>query len=117
MTEVTNRVVLVTGAAGGIGQALCRAFAAAGMLVGVCDVNRTGSESLADADPELFTLLRASGVQWAYGRRHARNAPTVVPPRMTGVNRTIDPRDAIHALYANTRAETYFESAAAQVQA
>jgi NAD(P)-dependent dehydrogenase (short-subunit alcohol dehydrogenase family) len=47
MTDVTNRVVLVTGAAGGIGQALCRAFAAAGMRVGVCDVNRTGSERLA----------------------------------------------------------------------
>jgi NAD(P)-dependent dehydrogenase (short-subunit alcohol dehydrogenase family) len=47
LTEVTNRVVLVTGAAGGIGQALCRAFAAAGMRVGVCDVNRMGSERLA----------------------------------------------------------------------
>jgi NAD(P)-dependent dehydrogenase (short-subunit alcohol dehydrogenase family) len=40
-------VVLVTGAAGGIGQALCRAFAASGMLVGVCDINRTGADRLA----------------------------------------------------------------------
>lgn len=47
MTDVTDRVVLVTGAAGGIGQALCRAFAAAGMLVGVCDVNAAGAERLA----------------------------------------------------------------------
>jgi NAD(P)-dependent dehydrogenase (short-subunit alcohol dehydrogenase family) len=47
MSDVTDRVVLVTGAAGGIGQALCRAFAAAGMRVGVCDVNTAGAERLA----------------------------------------------------------------------
>jgi NAD(P)-dependent dehydrogenase (short-subunit alcohol dehydrogenase family) len=47
MSDVANRVVLVTGAAGGIGQALCRAFVAAGMRVGVCDVNRDGAERLA----------------------------------------------------------------------
>ena len=46
MTDLTGRVVLVTGAAGGIGQALCRAFAAAGMRVGVCDVDRAGAERL-----------------------------------------------------------------------
>ncbi|MGD0430672.1 MAG: SDR family NAD(P)-dependent oxidoreductase [Acetobacteraceae bacterium] len=46
MTDLTGRVVLVTGAAGGIGQALCRAFAAAGLLVGVCDVDRTGADRL-----------------------------------------------------------------------
>jgi len=47
MIDVTGRVVLVTGAAGGIGQALCRAFAGAGMRVGVCDVNAAGAERLA----------------------------------------------------------------------
>jgi NAD(P)-dependent dehydrogenase (short-subunit alcohol dehydrogenase family) len=47
MTGLTDRVVLVTGAAGGIGQALCRAFAAAGMRVGICDVNSAGAERLA----------------------------------------------------------------------
>src|ERR1019366_4050902 len=47
MTDLTGRVVLVTGAAGGIGQALCRAFAAAGMRVGVCDVNAAGAERFA----------------------------------------------------------------------
>ena len=47
MVDKAGRVVLVTGAAGGIGQALCRAFAAAGMRVGVCDVNRDGAERLA----------------------------------------------------------------------
>jgi NAD(P)-dependent dehydrogenase (short-subunit alcohol dehydrogenase family) len=47
MTDVTDRVVLVTGAAGGIGQALCRAFAAAGMRSAVCDVNKAGADRLA----------------------------------------------------------------------
>ncbi len=47
MTEVNDKVVLVTGAAGGIGRALCRAFAAAGMRVGVCDVNAGGAMLLA----------------------------------------------------------------------
>jgi len=45
--EAMGGVVLVTGAAGGIGQALCRAFAAARMRVGVCDVNLAGAERLA----------------------------------------------------------------------
>ena len=48
MSELTGRVVLVTGAAGGIGQALCRAFASAGMRVGVCDVNMDGARKLAE---------------------------------------------------------------------
>jgi NAD(P)-dependent dehydrogenase (short-subunit alcohol dehydrogenase family) len=47
MTDLTNRVVLVTGAAGGIGQALCHAFVVAGMRVGVCDINATAAERLA----------------------------------------------------------------------
>jgi NAD(P)-dependent dehydrogenase (short-subunit alcohol dehydrogenase family) len=46
-TDLSGRVVLVTGAAGGIGQALCRAFARSGMLVGVCDVKLAGAERLA----------------------------------------------------------------------
>jgi NAD(P)-dependent dehydrogenase (short-subunit alcohol dehydrogenase family) len=47
MSELTDRVVLVTGAAGGIGQALCGAFASAGMRVGVCDVDAEGAGRLA----------------------------------------------------------------------
>jgi NAD(P)-dependent dehydrogenase (short-subunit alcohol dehydrogenase family) len=47
MTDLTDRVVVVTGAAGGIGHALCRAFAAAGMRVGVCDVNAAGALTVA----------------------------------------------------------------------
>lgn len=47
MTDLTDRVVLVTGAAGGIGRALSRAFAAAGMRVGLCDVTADGVNALA----------------------------------------------------------------------
>lgn len=39
MSGLTSRVVVVTGGAGGIGQALVRAFVAAGLRVGICDVN------------------------------------------------------------------------------
>jgi len=81
------------------------------------DLDASRSETLADADPELFALLRASGVHWSYGRRHATNAPAVIPLRLTGMSRTIDPRDVIHPLFEKFRAESYFESAAEQVQA
>ena len=47
MNELAGRVALVTGAAGGIGQALVRAFAAAGLRVGVCDVDAAKAERLA----------------------------------------------------------------------
>jgi NAD(P)-dependent dehydrogenase (short-subunit alcohol dehydrogenase family) len=47
MGDLTGRVVLVTGAAGGIGQALCRAFAAAGLRVGVCDIDSGGADYVA----------------------------------------------------------------------
>ena len=47
MHDVTGRVVLVTGAAGGIGQALCKAFVAAGMKVGACDVDMVRVATLA----------------------------------------------------------------------
>lgn len=84
MSDVTGRVVLVTGAAGGIGQALCRAFAAAGMRVGVCDVNRAGAERLAGelgaecavaveadvADPDSCTRAVAA-VSGRFGSLHA----------------------------------------------
>jgi NAD(P)-dependent dehydrogenase (short-subunit alcohol dehydrogenase family) len=49
MSDVAGRVVLVTGAAGGIGQALSRSFAAAGMRVGVCDVDAAGAQRVAAA--------------------------------------------------------------------
>ena len=47
MSDVAGRAVLVTGAAGGIGQALVKAFVGAGMRVGVCDLNLAGAEKVA----------------------------------------------------------------------
>lgn len=44
---LSNRVVVVTGAAGGIGSALCRRFVAEGARVAVLDVNRVRAEALA----------------------------------------------------------------------
>lgn len=102
------------------------------------DLDASRGQSLADVDPELFTLLRASGVRWTYERRHTTAAPMVIPSmsrdpegaipalpvgmtatplRMTRVNRTIAPRDAIYASFAKTRAESYFDSGVEQVEA
>jgi NAD(P)-dependent dehydrogenase (short-subunit alcohol dehydrogenase family) len=43
-----NRVALLTGAAGGIGQALAREFVRAGWKIGITDVNRSALEALAE---------------------------------------------------------------------
>lgn len=42
-----NRVAIITGAAGGIGQALSREFIRAGWQIGITDVNRAALEALA----------------------------------------------------------------------
>ena len=47
MSHLDGRVVLVTGAAGGIGHALARAFVASGMRVAISDVNITALTALA----------------------------------------------------------------------
>ena len=45
---IAGRVAIVTGGAGGIGQALVRAFAAAGMRVGIADIGGEPAARLAD---------------------------------------------------------------------
>jgi NAD(P)-dependent dehydrogenase (short-subunit alcohol dehydrogenase family) len=45
--DLDGKVALITGGAGGIGEALARAFVAHGMRVGVCDVRPDGAEALA----------------------------------------------------------------------
>jgi 3-oxoacyl-[acyl-carrier protein] reductase len=52
-----GRAVLVTGGSGGIGQAICRAFAAEGALVGVHHhTNREAAEKLAAELPHAVTV-------------------------------------------------------------
>src|SRR5260370_29872306 len=40
--ELDGRIALITGAAGGIGQPLARAFVGAGLRVGLCDTSEEG---------------------------------------------------------------------------
>src|SRR5215207_6715561 len=49
MGRVDNRVVIVTGGAGGIGAAACRAIAAEGGRVVVADRDEAAARALADA--------------------------------------------------------------------
>jgi meso-butanediol dehydrogenase/(S,S)-butanediol dehydrogenase/diacetyl reductase len=49
MGRVQDRVVIVTGGAGGIGSAACRAIAAEGAKVVVADLDPTAAQALADA--------------------------------------------------------------------
>jgi meso-butanediol dehydrogenase/(S,S)-butanediol dehydrogenase/diacetyl reductase len=49
MGRVQDRVVVVTGGAGGIGAAACRAIAAEGGKVVVADLDATGAQRVADA--------------------------------------------------------------------
>src|SRR4030095_6895770 len=51
--DLNGRIALITGAAGGIGQPLARAFVGAGMRVVLCDTSEEG----------LFRLQDALGVQ------------------------------------------------------
>jgi NAD(P)-dependent dehydrogenase (short-subunit alcohol dehydrogenase family) len=52
---VKNKVVLITGAAGGLGRAFAVAFAEAGAKVAVCDVNKSGAEA-------TLALLKTKGI-------------------------------------------------------
>src|SRR4051812_14198925 len=45
---VSGKVALITGASGGIGQALVKAFVARGMKVGICDVDGAAAKKLED---------------------------------------------------------------------
>ncbi len=44
---MSNKIALVTGAATGIGAAVCRQLSEAGLRVAVCDINRNDGEALA----------------------------------------------------------------------
>lgn len=54
--DMTDRTVLITGAASGIGAAAARAFAAAGARVVIADINQAGAERVADALPGALAV-------------------------------------------------------------
>ena len=49
MRQLENKVAIVTGAAGGIGEAIARALAAAGAAVVVADINDAASKAVAES--------------------------------------------------------------------
>ncbi len=51
-----DKVVLVTGGASGIGAATVAAFAEAGAVVGVCDIDEAGAERVASAHEGAFAV-------------------------------------------------------------
>jgi SAM-dependent methyltransferase len=64
---------------GAFDPALFREF-----MVFTNDLDASRRERLADAEPELFALLRASGIGWTDERRHATGTPLPPPaPRAT----------------------------------
>ncbi len=62
MGVLNNRVVIVTGAAGGIGSALCRRFVAEGARVAVLDLNHVRAVELAAALSSDGVAARAYGL-------------------------------------------------------
>ncbi|MFA7555791.1 MAG: SDR family oxidoreductase [Spongiibacteraceae bacterium] len=49
MNKLENKIILVTGAADGIGAATCRAMAAEGAVIIATDINLEGAQALADS--------------------------------------------------------------------
>ncbi|HEX3464166.1 MAG TPA: twitch domain-containing radical SAM protein [Candidatus Elarobacter sp.] len=82
------------------------------------DLDATRGESLRDAAPELWSLLRASGVEWSNARRHAPEEPTLtLDPNdiLAAVNRTISPNDTIYPGFEAAAHDAYFTSTAQQL--
>ena len=48
MEDYKNKVVIVTGACGGIGEIIAEKMAGAGAALGLCDINRDKLDSVAD---------------------------------------------------------------------
>ena len=82
------------------------------------DLDAMRGERLRDAAPELWTLLRASGVNWSNARRHAPAAPeaSLAPDEILArVNRTVSPNDFTFAGFEAHGEGMFFFTAAHQV--
>ena len=80
MRGLKDRVAIVTGAAGGIGQAICRRFVAEGIKLAAADVNAAGLDALAEelraaggaVLPLAFDITSFEDVAAAVARAHAK---------------------------------------------
>src|SRR5450755_4701265 len=65
--RLDGRRALVTGAASGIGEAICRVFSAAGASVTIADVDRSGAAALAaelpNCTPMIFDITDETAVR------------------------------------------------------
>ncbi|MGH2374137.1 MAG: SDR family NAD(P)-dependent oxidoreductase [bacterium] len=78
--EFTDHVVLVTGAGGRIGRAICRQFAAAGAKVACCDIDPGRASSIAPASYVNGAILNVTGGAHP-GRPHLPPSRRVVSRR------------------------------------
>lgn len=82
------------------------------------DLDAARGESLREAAPELWSLLRAAGVEWSNARRHVPHAvePSMSPAELLErVNRTVSPNDLIFPGFEAAAKDAYFTSAAQHV--
>ena len=62
MDNLQGKVALVTGAGGGIGRAICNAFAEAGASVACADLDPARAEATAKAIADLAAFLGATEI-------------------------------------------------------
>ena len=83
------------------------------------DLDASRGESLCEAAPELVALVRAAGVEWSDGRRHAPAGAarsTLRPAEvLQRVNRAVPSRDVIFGGFEAAEPGAYFTSGASQL--
>ena len=83
---MTKEIALVTGAASGIGAAVSRRLAEAGVGVALCDVNAQAGQALAEEIGGKFIACDVRDYDWRHGGRrclycHAWSSRLCAPQR------------------------------------